>query len=97
LRKLSKFKDWEGQPMELRSEQIKDGAFSHAYEAGRSTENDLVPCPVQTNPDFHQRKDCSLITDDVVDKYANKMQYLAQSTFPDMVKFKLPMAYREDQ
>jgi hypothetical protein len=88
-----RFLDWEKQPRELKSKEINKGTYSHGFEARTSDVTDLVECPIQTDPEKYQRTICSLITDKTRDSFADRMQELSQSTSPNILKFRLPMAY----
>ena len=92
-----KFQDWEGKDLEIRSKELKKGTFNHAYEAGVSTDTDLVDCPVQPDPTKDQRQDCSQITDETMTNFGTMMQSLPQSTESSMIKFTLPMEYFDSQ
>jgi len=89
------FLDWEGKSMTLRSQTIRKATFSHSYEAGTSKDSDLTECPPKSEiPGSHERENCAEVTTETQENFANFMQHLAQSTSPDMAKFRLPMVYK---
>ena len=92
-----KFVDWEGDDRVLRSQELKKSVYSHGYEAGVVSPEDLVPCPVQPDPTKYQREDCARITDKGIKKFAAKIIGLATSRKPGMVKFEIPMPYFDTQ
>lgn len=48
------FKDWEGETRIIKGKELKKSTFSHGIEAGTSTLEDLVECPIQTDPTKYQ-------------------------------------------
>jgi len=86
----TKLTDWEGEDKRVKSREVKKTVFAHGYEAGIVPAEQLVPCPVQEDPNKFSRKNCALITDESVDRMTDLIIDLATSTKPNRVKMELP-------
>ena len=86
-------KDWEGEIKKLHSKEMKKSIFSHGFEAGISTESDLVLCPLQTDPTKYQPTDCNKITKKNMKNLRNKIVDFTTSTGPGKAKLKMKMPY----
>jgi len=86
------FTDWEGENKLLKSKELKKTLYAHEYETGVVSSEDLIPCPIQNDPDKFQRKNCARITDEGLDKLRAKILGLATSTKAGMIKIELPMS-----
>jgi hypothetical protein len=91
------YKDWEGQTKVIKAKELKKSVFSSGIEAGTSTLEDLVECPVQPDPTKYQRKNCSRITDKNAKNFSNKIVDISTSRKPGMVKFKTKMPYYDSE
>ena len=87
------FRDWEGENKVIKSKELKKTLYAYGYETGVASSEDLVPCPIQENPDLFQRENCAKITSEGLEKMRNKIINLATSTNSGMVKIELPMPY----
>ena len=85
------FTDWEGENKLIKSKELKKTLYAHGYEAGVVSSEDLIPCPIQDDPDKFQRTNCAKITDEGLDKWRDKIIDLATSTKPGMIKIELPI------
>ena len=91
------FRDWEGENKLIKSKELKKTLYAHGYEAGVVSSEDLVPCPIQDDPDKFQRINCAKITDEGLDKLRDKIINIARSTKPGMIKIELPMPYYDTE
>ena len=91
------FKDWEGEIKKLHSREMKKSIFSHGFEAGISTESDLVLCPLQPDPTKYQPRDCSKITKKNMENLRNKIVDSITSTGPGKAKLKIKMPYYDTE
>jgi hypothetical protein len=89
----TEFNDWEGEGRTIKSKELKKTVFAKVYEAGVVPVENLVPCPVQTDPRKYQRDKCGLITDQSVDDMRAKLLDLTTSRKPSRVKIELPMPF----
>ena len=91
------FTDWEGENKVIKSKELTKSVYAHGYEAGVVSPEDLIPCPIQDDPNKFQRNNCARVTDQGIDKLRDKIIDLAISRKPGMAKFEAPMPYSQSE
>lgn len=94
---VAAFTDWEGETKLTKSKELKKTLYAHGYKMGVVSSEDIIPCPIQDDPDNFQRINCAKITDEGIDKLRNKIIDLATSTKKGMLNIELPMPYYDTE